>query len=98
MWVGRISYSIYVIHLFLPWALHKHLRRLAVAVGFGPAATDVSIMLALSATSVAAAAFSWYLFEKRINNLKRHFPMRAPAPRSEPDAVPADARPAAAPG
>ena len=65
VYLGRISYGLYVYHafaLFLPGkSLHPLLR-----------------FCLWSAASIAVASLSWYLFEERVNRLKDRFPYRKP--------------------
>jgi peptidoglycan/LPS O-acetylase OafA/YrhL len=74
-YVGRISYGVYVLHLFtslvVPWALGR------VGIAF-PAAESWPRTLALTAATVAWAAVSWHAFEGPINALKRRFPYVLP--------------------
>jgi peptidoglycan/LPS O-acetylase OafA/YrhL len=69
-YVGKISYGIYLIHLFvlqLSPRLFESLGLNAQNFGVWPAT------FTLLALTVGAATISWYAFEKPINGLKRHF-------------------------
>lgn len=69
-YIGKVSYGIYVYHLFVP-ALLTPLWVRVLGQEFpkmGPAHFFIC-----SAVTVAIAALSWSLFESPINNLKRHF-------------------------
>ena len=70
LYVGQISYGIYLYHLFVTHA---------VASALPTAGSASKIPLYLIGT-LLVAALSWELFEKPINGLKRHFPY-APATR-----------------
>ncbi|HEX3148665.1 MAG TPA: acyltransferase [Gemmataceae bacterium] len=64
-YVGRISYGIYVYHLFMPPIAGYVMERVHVIT--------ISHLWLSIALSLTAASWSWHLFEARINNLKRHF-------------------------
>jgi peptidoglycan/LPS O-acetylase OafA/YrhL len=66
MWIGKISYGIYVLHIFI-----------FDYIGTLPGMERVLPRAALAtAATVAIAALSWHYFEGPINRLKRHFPYR----------------------
>ena len=67
VYVGRISYGLYVIHMFVPHALGYFFP---VFLN-GPRTWGVVAVLV--AVSVAAASVSWFAFEAPINGLKRYF-------------------------
>ncbi len=70
IYVGRISYGIYVLHMFagqLVW-------RGAARFGFTDSERDLVLFLPCVVASIIAASISWALFESPINNLKRLFP------------------------
>lgn len=63
VWLGQISYGIYVIHsIFGEW-LHAHFSSYIV------------IFIVQTGVTVPLAAASWYLFESPILKLKRRWPM-----------------------
>jgi peptidoglycan/LPS O-acetylase OafA/YrhL len=64
-YIGKISYGIYVFHLFIIGAVEKYGAKIFPS-GFP------LVLLAL-AGSIAAGALSWELIEKRILKLKEHF-------------------------
>jgi peptidoglycan/LPS O-acetylase OafA/YrhL len=65
-YVGRISYGIYLFHLFLYGVTGVVLGRLSLPpLGRGP-----GCFVVMSAMSIAAAAVSWHLFEQPLNHLK----------------------------
>jgi peptidoglycan/LPS O-acetylase OafA/YrhL len=69
IYVGRISYGLYVIHPFMP-----HIVRTAYfRVGATFPATTPGQFLVLMLASVVMASMSWLLYERPINDLKRHF-------------------------
>ena len=92
--VGRISYGIYVWHPFLV----PLLALVAEELGVGPVSRWARFAILAPAT-LALAWFTWELFERPINDFKRHFPY-LPRPRPKPAASeqpeePVDAVPAA---
>lgn len=66
--VGKVSYGIYVLHMFAPGQVAK------VGGWLGLAPSQVAYPLGWLGVTVAAAFASWYLFESPINNLKKYFP------------------------
>jgi peptidoglycan/LPS O-acetylase OafA/YrhL len=80
VYLGRISYGIYAYHMFMPWLLGGIARRLGI--GF-PQPGWTRFALAGAAT-LAVAVISWHLFERPINDLKRHFPYRFRTSRPTP--------------
>ena len=69
LWLGTISYGIYVYHLPL-----VTLWRWIV-----PRTPDWLTLVAATAMTVVVAALSWYLFERPVSRLKRYFPYSAHA-------------------
>jgi peptidoglycan/LPS O-acetylase OafA/YrhL len=73
VYIGTISYGIYLIHLFVMPAVTTLQRRL----GIGALATDrpgPEQFVLVTVLSIAAAAVSWRYFERPINSLKTRFP------------------------
>lgn len=71
-YLGRISYGLYVLHMFAFDALDFAIKHLHV-----PAAVNNHGMLRapiLAAITIIASSISWYLYEKPLNDLKRFFP------------------------
>lgn len=67
-YIGRISYGLYVIHMFVP-----HLMiHLFPHAGFGKAG-GWSQFFIFSFVSILLATVSWYLYEAPINRLKKYF-------------------------
>jgi peptidoglycan/LPS O-acetylase OafA/YrhL len=74
VYLGRISYGLYVYHLFIP----EILPRLPEWFGVGSQHDQPwTYFLVYSGISVLMASLSWFLFEAPINRLKRFFPYRA---------------------
>jgi peptidoglycan/LPS O-acetylase OafA/YrhL len=69
IYLGRISYGIYVYHLFLPDIARPYLRMMGISF-VQNSAIDFGIMAALT---VLLAAVSWHFFEAAFNKLKRQF-------------------------
>jgi len=75
LYIGRISYGIYIYHLPVGWVFTvKGSRWLSWLPWFIPH----SVVLLVA--TIALAALSWHLFERPINQLKRLFPYRANGP------------------
>lgn len=74
VWIGRVSYGIYVIHAVFGQWLHDHFTLAQAPLIF---LIQVGITLPL-------AALSWYLFESPILRLKRRWPM--PSAKTAPPA------------
>jgi peptidoglycan/LPS O-acetylase OafA/YrhL len=68
LWIGAISYGIYVFHYIL---------RVYTIHGLKPIHSQWLYAAVLALASIALAACSFYLFESPINRLKRHFNYRA---------------------
>ena len=75
-YLGRISYGVYLIHLFVPMFLPRALA--AVGLGY-PAAEGVRFVY-LTAATIALAALSWAAYERPLNGLKRWFPYGGAGP------------------
>jgi peptidoglycan/LPS O-acetylase OafA/YrhL len=66
VYLGSISYGIYVYHHFLLYPAARW--NVAGRVG------ELGYTLVIAAASILVAAASWHLFERPVNTLKRHFP------------------------
>jgi len=64
LWIGTISYGVYVYHLPLLKGWQQIL----------PKTPDWLTLLAVTGLTLGVAALSWYLFERPISRLKRLFP------------------------
>ena len=73
VYLGTISYGVYVWHYMIPETFDLLAYRLHIEARW-PAAPGLIQLAALSAASVAAASLSWWMFEKRLNDLKRYVP------------------------
>jgi peptidoglycan/LPS O-acetylase OafA/YrhL len=76
VYLGKISYGMYIFHMFMPAVL----LRLHYALDLPTMIRrDFYFRLPIYfAITVGAAALSWHLLERPINNLKRHFPYEKP--------------------
>jgi peptidoglycan/LPS O-acetylase OafA/YrhL len=73
VYLGRISYGVYLIHLFVPDVLY----RVTTATNLPYPTTAPVAFLVFSAITVGLAAISWHSYEGPINRLKRRFPYTA---------------------
>jgi peptidoglycan/LPS O-acetylase OafA/YrhL len=71
VYVGIISYGIYLLHLLTVVFLSKIEQRLSIQL---LAWDKPGRFVAVALTSIAAAALSWKFFERPINSLKDRFP------------------------
>jgi peptidoglycan/LPS O-acetylase OafA/YrhL len=76
MYLGRISYGIYLFHMFVRVFGTRAFEKLGLVVPPAVAAVVFTVL------SVVAAALSWHAFERPINALKRYFPYERAASRS----------------
>jgi peptidoglycan/LPS O-acetylase OafA/YrhL len=95
VYLGGISYGLYLYHEFVPALVRLLERGLGVRLYF-PAEMGVPRLLAVTAATVPLAALSWHLFEKPINGLKSRFPYvekdEPPAAEGPQPGVPAAVR------
>lgn len=80
-YIGKISYGIYLLHLFVLAGLRKVVPH--AAPGF-PLENGPLLFCVATALTIAVAAVSWHFFERPINGLKARFPY---APPREPAAA-----------
>lgn len=87
-YLGRISYGVYLYHMFIIVTLEKVFQR----KGWGELPYDYRLTLFILVTSIATAALSWHFFELPINRLRARFGYRSQEPPSDltPDVDPAD--------
>ena len=75
-YIGKISYGIYLYHLFIPWGLYE-------VLGLRQPENLVVNAILLMTTTLLLASLSWHFFEKPVNNLKKHFPYPALIPKAQ---------------
>ncbi len=71
VYIGKISYGIYLFHLLPPLALEGRLRTFELPI------SDINLLVSCLlwvAITVTLAAISWHLVEKPINSQKKYFP------------------------
>jgi peptidoglycan/LPS O-acetylase OafA/YrhL len=68
VYIGRISYGLYVLHMFVPHLIDH----LFPGRTWAPSGTWSALVL-YTVVSIGFASISWYAFEAPINGLKRHF-------------------------
>jgi peptidoglycan/LPS O-acetylase OafA/YrhL len=76
VYLGRISYGLYILHLFTPLIVRWAARELGMSEWLSHAV--VPILIAQGVVTVALAMLSWHCFEKPLNDLKRFFPYHSP--------------------
>lgn len=93
VYLGKISYGIYVYHFLVPVAIA------AAATHFGRGYTNAGFpnFVVTLLITVAISALSWRFFERPINGLKRHFRYESAATGVPPDQAPATPSPPASP-
>lgn len=69
VYVGKISYGIYLIHAFVPGIAHRIFDRF----GFECCSSPLPIAVFSTVATLVIAAISWQVLEKPMNNLKRFF-------------------------
>lgn len=69
VYLGRISYGIYVYHLLVPYIIYKTFNRFGFTY---PSQIWINFALYTLGTLIVAV-FSWHFFEKPINDFKRYF-------------------------
>jgi peptidoglycan/LPS O-acetylase OafA/YrhL len=73
IYLGTISYGIYVYHNFIPTLMYENWKLPTIADRLAlPYAWPLDSLLK-AAIAISVAALSWHFFERPINNLKRYF-------------------------
>lgn len=78
VYLGKISYGLYVYHNLMPWLLHclrgtenRHLIPIPPVLSWLQVSNPVLLVIQF-VMAVGIASASWYLLEKPINQLKKH--------------------------
>jgi peptidoglycan/LPS O-acetylase OafA/YrhL len=95
VYLGTISYGVYIYHYFIPPLARVLGNALGVSLPF-PYHTGPAQFVCVTAVTLGIAALSWHLFEQPLNNLKRYFPYVKPRAAPRADACGAAVEPAAA--
>lgn len=70
LYIGKISYGIYLYHLFVPYVY----VRIAYQWGFSEPQSQVNQFMLFTILTLFLASLSWFFLEKPINDLKKYFP------------------------
>lgn len=81
-YIGKISYGIYLYHMPVLYMVRRILEKAGIPWNF----SEPVVFVLCSISRIVAASLSWFLFEKRINGLKRFFEYK-PQRRETPDAI-----------
>jgi peptidoglycan/LPS O-acetylase OafA/YrhL len=68
-YIGKISYGVYVYHLFVPLLLSK----LSFDIAQDPHQNTMTGFIVYTMVTLFIAAISWHVMEKPINDMKRYF-------------------------
>lgn len=87
LYLGKISFGIYVLHLIVPEGIKAIEARTGLDLGF-PERLGLGQFAYVTVVAVILATISWYALERPINDLKRFFPYsrRRPGPGRPADA------------
>ena len=78
VYLGKVSYGVYLYHLMAPFVLHKtFFPHLVDGTETGSLASGAAFVLKCL-VAVLLASISWFLLERPLNNLKRSFPFQPP--------------------
>lgn len=73
VYLGRISYGLYIWHMFAPPFLRNILAAFGLPESWNTGLIGFSLM---TLWTVAAASLTWFTFERPLNELKKFFPYR----------------------
>ena len=73
-YLGKISYGIYIFHFFVPGVTYWLCTQIRLELS-----PQQMLILNLNML-IMVSSLSWYLFEKRLNQLKKHFPYHGKRP------------------
>jgi len=75
LYVGQISYGVYLYHLFIPWVLYEVWR-------FTQPENILVSAIILMISTILVASLSWHFLEKPVNGLKKYFPYPGATPKA----------------
>ena len=78
VYVGKISYGIYVIHNFMPDIVNRAFH----VFGISDHSSQITIAVFSTVATIVLATISWRFLESPINELKRFFPYTKEVPNS----------------
>jgi peptidoglycan/LPS O-acetylase OafA/YrhL len=78
IYIGKISYGIYVYHLFIYFLVPQLLLQIHFDLLILPRSIQFGLLVGIT---VGIAALSWHFFEKPINSLKNHLTYAVRSPR-----------------
>ena len=85
MFLGRISYGLFIYHFFMPGIVGPFLRHYGVDFTDG----GLKAFAIYSTAAIAGATLSWYVIEAPMGRIKDQFrPSTVPAPKPSPQPVP----------
>ncbi len=79
VYLGRISYGMYLWHLFVPLIFYKVYHRFGIEIDDG-----MPLRLAWVVATFALSVVSWHLFDAPVQRLKRWLPYQRPQERPAP--------------
>jgi peptidoglycan/LPS O-acetylase OafA/YrhL len=85
VYLGKISYGIYLIHAFMPEIAHRMVDRF----GLSDYGSPLAIAVFSTVATIVVATISWQVLEQPMNDLKRFFQYapKVPEPRGNANAI-----------
>ncbi|NDK55678.1 acyltransferase family protein [Pontibacter fetidus] len=72
VFIGQISYGLYLLHNFVPYFITKHFQNNNIVVGKSLGSGALLVVYSLVLLGLSAA--SWFFFERKLNKYKSCFP------------------------